>query len=234
MLEIRERLADDLGEQEQLDRRRRELNRYFVIEKAGTGRNTRYQLIGRKAELESEAIGISERVRAEVLREGRCRMCGRTPTDDGVKLQVDHIMPQSWGGPNELQNLQALCEECNRGKKNYFDSLAAYGPAIRDASRHDEPHRRIGEILKAFAPDEVRSDVIEMVAHANQYQEDWQKRLRELRELGWVIKWRRKRDEAGRVRVYWRAEKWTPWPDGKIRAEISRREREKRQVRRQR
>jgi hypothetical protein len=154
-------------------------------------------------------------------------MCGRTPREHGVVLEVDHKMPQSWGGTNDIDNLQPLCQECNRGKKAYFATLDQYGEAIRAAADHDEPHRRIGEILRAFAPDEVRSDVIELVAHSKQYQEDWQKRLRELRELGWVIRPRRKRDESGRVRVYWRAEVCPPWPEGNLRAEISRRERAK-------
>jgi 5-methylcytosine-specific restriction endonuclease McrA len=224
MIQIREHLVRELGDQEQMDRRRRELNKYFEIEKARLGRSVTYRLVGRKAPLESAALGISERLRAEVLRDARCNMCGRTPKDDRVKLQVDHRMPQAWGGTNELENLQALCEECNRGKKHYFATLRDQGPQIKRAARYDEPHRRIGEILKAFAPGEVRSDVIEMAAHSGQFQEDWQKRLRELRVLGWAIKWRKRKDEVGRVRVYWRVDHWEPWPRGNIRAEISRRE----------
>ncbi|MBR2352886.1 MAG: HNH endonuclease, partial [Clostridia bacterium] len=35
---------------------------------------------------------------------------------DGVKLEVDHIIPVSKGGKSTLDNLQTLCERCNRGK----------------------------------------------------------------------------------------------------------------------
>jgi 5-methylcytosine-specific restriction endonuclease McrA len=225
MLEIREHLAAELGDQEQLDRRRRELNKYFIIERGGSGRHTAYRLVGRKAIVESDILGISERVRAQVLQFGRCAMCGRTPAEHNVVLQVDHKMPQSWGGTNDLDNLQALCEECNRGKKDYFRTLDHLGPEIRRASEFDEPHRRLGELLKAAHPDEVRSDVLEMVAHQRQYQEDWQKRLRELRVLGWNYSTRRKKDAQGRVRVFYRLVTSKPWPNGPIRGEISRRER---------
>lgn len=231
MLEIRDALQVELGPQEQLDRRRRTLNQHFVIEKVTGGAETRYRLAARKPETASEDAGISERVRAEVLQHGRCAMCGRTVAEHQVVLQVDHRMPQAWGGSSAPENLQALCEECNRGKKDHFRTLDEYGPRIREAAQHDEPHRRIGELLKAFHPDEVRSDILEMVAHQGQYQEDWHKRLRELRELGWDYRVRRERDGSGRVRSFYRLVKWTPWPDGSIRSEISRRERQRRSAR---
>ncbi|MEW6716410.1 MAG: HNH endonuclease [Chloroflexota bacterium] len=61
---------------------------------------------------------ISRRVRFEILHRDnyRCRACGRG-AENGVKLQVDHIIPVDWGGETQLPNLQTLCEECNAGKK---------------------------------------------------------------------------------------------------------------------
>ncbi len=225
MLQIRQMLEPELGPQEQLDRRRRTLNEHFVIEKVTGGAATSYRLAARKPRTESEDAGISERGRAQWLQNGRCSMCGRTPDEHGVVLQVDHRMPRAWGGSDALDNLQALCEECNRGKKDHFGSLDEYGPRIRAASEHDEPHRRIGELLKAFYPGEVRSDILEMVAHQRQYQEDWHKRLRELRELGWEYEVRKEKEAGGRVRSFYRLTRWAEWPAGNIRAEISRRER---------
>jgi len=63
---------------------------------------------------------LSPRDRETVLmRDGfRCRNCGRSPREDGIKLHVDHIEPWSKGGTNDLENLQALCEECNLGKSD--------------------------------------------------------------------------------------------------------------------
>jgi 5-methylcytosine-specific restriction endonuclease McrA len=224
MREIRDRLPD-LGSQEQLDRRRRELNRYFVIEKPRGGLETRYLLVRIKPGSPEADMGISERDRAAVLRHGRCAMCGRTPLDHGVVLQVDHRLPKDWGGTDALENLQPLCEECNRGKKNLYASYREFADEIKAAAVHDSVHRRIGELLKAFGDKPVRSDVLEMVASLpGDYQEDWQKRLRELRVLGWEIETSRQR-ENGRVRAYYRLVRSAPWPIGDIRQEIRRRER---------
>lgn len=46
-----------------------------------------------------------------------CRVCGRSPKD-GVRLNVDHKKPLSkrWDLRLKLQNLQVLCQSCNRGK----------------------------------------------------------------------------------------------------------------------
>jgi hypothetical protein len=95
------------------------------------------------------------------------------------------------------------------------------------AVNYDEPHRRIGELLKAFKGAPVRGDLLERVASAKQYQEDWQKRLRELRTLGWVVT-PKKRKEQGRVVTYYKLEHAEPWPDGMIASEIRRLERERR------
>ena len=38
---------------------------------------------------------------------------------DGIKIQIDHIVPYTWGGLTVLENLQCLCSDCNEGKKNW-------------------------------------------------------------------------------------------------------------------
>jgi len=223
MREIREELVE-IGTQEQLDRRRRELNRYFEIERVRDGTETRYRLVAQKARAAHVDSGISERDRAAVLRHGLCAMCGRSPLVDGVRLQVDHKIPKEWGGDDALENLQPLCEECNRGKKNLFASYMPFAAKIRTAIGYDSVHKRIGELLKAFGAKEVRSDIVELVAsRPGDYQEDWQKRLRELRVLGWEITTRRRREDD-RIRVYYRLVQARPWPSGSIRSEIRRRE----------
>lgn len=45
-----------------------------------------------------------------------CKMCGANGL--GVKLEVDHILPVAEGGSDFLDNLQTLCFECNRGKRD--------------------------------------------------------------------------------------------------------------------
>lgn len=42
-----------------------------------------------------------------------CLCCGSTE-----KIQIDHILPISKGGENNIENLQPLCWKCNRAKFN--------------------------------------------------------------------------------------------------------------------
>ncbi|OQX01521.1 MAG: hypothetical protein BWK80_59790 [Desulfobacteraceae bacterium IS3] len=47
----------------------------------------------------------------------KCVSCGRSAAND-VILHVDHIVPRSKGGKDELDNYQTLCHICNIGKSN--------------------------------------------------------------------------------------------------------------------
>lgn len=63
---------------------------------------------------------MSPKLRLDVLtRDGFCcKLCGRSAKEHGVALEVDHIVPVAQGGENEINNLQTLCEDCNRGKRD--------------------------------------------------------------------------------------------------------------------
>lgn len=79
---------------------------------------------------------ISGTVRYEVLKRAafRCELCG-VPAD--VKaLEVDHIIPRSMGGPDDLQNFQALCYSCNSMKQARDDTDFR---AVRASYDHREP-----------------------------------------------------------------------------------------------
>lgn len=228
MLEIRDHIGGERGSHEQLQRRRRSLNPLFVIEQTREGGQTKYRLTGRKKKLFTGEEGISEKVKAQVLAPQRCAMCGRTPLGDGVRLQVDHKVPREWGGTDEVENLQPLCEEHNRGKKAFFATYDEDADKIRQAINHDQVHKRIGELLKAFGGEWVSTDLIGLVANAVEPQEDYQKRTRELRVLGWDIQVR-KRKEGRRFVAYYRAASWETWPSGRIRTEITKRERSRKQ-----
>lgn len=58
---------------------------------------------------------IPEEVRIAVWRrdEGKCSKCGSRKN-----LEYDHIIPISKGGSNTVRNIELLCEECNRRKKD--------------------------------------------------------------------------------------------------------------------
>ena len=67
----------------------------------------------------TRTIPLSIRVKVLSRDNFRCIFCGKSPaTDIGTKLHIDHIVPFSKGGTNEMKNLQTLCEKCNLGKSN--------------------------------------------------------------------------------------------------------------------
>lgn len=51
-----------------------------------------------------------------------CCSCGRSSKEEGITLEVDHIIPRSKGGTDGLDNLQTLCKKCNIGKSNKDDT----------------------------------------------------------------------------------------------------------------
>ena len=65
-------------------------------------------------------------LRVQVLEayKAQCAICNRTPQQHGVVVHVDHIIPKSHK-PNLalcFSNLQVLCEDCNMGKSNNFNT----------------------------------------------------------------------------------------------------------------
>jgi hypothetical protein len=61
---------------------------------------------------------ISKRTRFEVFKRDNftCQYCSAKPPK--VPLEVDHIIPVSKKGTNEMINLITACFDCNRGKSN--------------------------------------------------------------------------------------------------------------------
>lgn len=61
---------------------------------------------------------IGPKMRHEVFKRDkyRCKECGSTNKEGA--LHVDHIIPVSQGGMDELSNLQTLCSNCNIAKSN--------------------------------------------------------------------------------------------------------------------
>lgn len=225
--EIRAKTGVSEGTQEHFSRRLRFLYPFFEIDRKFDGPRFTYRLVS--ATGKQPFPPISKTLRAEVLRSQRCAQCGRTPIEDHVKLHVDHKIPQEWGGSNEIKNLQALCSECNEGKKNFYGDLGDEATeSVLGAANFDEPHRRIGEALRRAYPEKIRSDVLDAIASSKQYQDDWQKRARELRELGWKLDTTRQKEESGRVvSYYFLEEEPPPLPEGKISPIIRKIEREK-------
>lgn len=231
MVEVREfdaALQQGAGEgaRNQIDRRLRDLYVYFEITKVYPEHRRRvpgYRLDGwRTQPRTSKNVRVSSRVRVQVLSKARCAYCGKTPLGDDIKLDVDHILPQAWGGTNDPENLQPLCTQCNHDKKDWFSTFEKYAEQIRAATKSKEPHKRIGELLKAFEGEPVPGDLIGVVASMGSFQEDWQKRLRELRTIGWDIKNKKIRVSVGRRRVlsHYYVVTSQPWPKGPVIAAV--------------
>jgi hypothetical protein len=47
-----------------------------------------------------------------------CCSCHRSTREHSIVLHVDHIVPRSRGGKDDITNLQTLCMKCNLGKSN--------------------------------------------------------------------------------------------------------------------
>lgn len=226
-------------DQTHLDRRKRDLKKWFLIERKQAvqevnGRKRKvilYRYLGERTDITDEG-DISQKLRAQVIHSahGRCQMCGQTIEKHGITLVVDHKKPRDWGGANDRENLWAICEKCNAGKKAYFTSLNVDPKVMKKVTAHESVHVRIGELLKAVGVDKpTPSALLEVVAD----QDDWHKRLRELRYpvIGWEIDMSRHKGASGKVEVDYILRKFLPWPPdptGVIRAYEKERERKNR------
>ncbi len=121
---------------------------------------------------------ISERIRYQVLSRDafRCRACGRG-ANNGVKLTVDHVIPVDWGGTNDISNLLTLCEECNRGKKAWVDTVPSQ--TMKEIMDKSTVEQRIEALFDKFPNQDIPSTMIQLVSKGAL---DWQRALRRIRQ----------------------------------------------------
>ena len=110
--------------------------------------------------------------------DSRCQRCGRK-AKDGVKLDVDHIIPVEWWDSeedvNDISNLQILCEPCNEGKKDFVkaqDSLVMKKVYVEKSA-----YRRIKVFFENSPNVDVPYDILETISRIR----DWERTLREVR-----------------------------------------------------
>lgn len=88
---------------------------------ASSPKSKRSKKIRSKARItQKNSRNIPKSIRVDVLRRDnyRCLFCGVSAKK--AELQIDHVIPFSQGGSNDINNLQTLCSDCNLGKSNRF------------------------------------------------------------------------------------------------------------------
>lgn len=96
MVEIRAYMAGFGLNHSQIDRRTRSLREVgFDLTIVRDGRESRYLLDGWRIDGRAKGVAkISAKTRAQILASQRCAMCGKTPSEDNIKLVVDHNGPR--------------------------------------------------------------------------------------------------------------------------------------------
>jgi 5-methylcytosine-specific restriction endonuclease McrA len=210
--ELRHALPTYRGEQQALDRRVRQLRDY--------GYDVRYRKKDNSYLLASssptgnriDTSAISARLAAQVrlIANGQCQMCGNTIKEDGIRLEVDHRVPRKWGGRTEADNLWAICSTCNNAKQAFFQTLP--NSVMEKCMAPKEVWIRIGECLKAFEGKVCPRALLEVVGQ----DDEWTRRLRELRVLGWKIVSVRDPNAQGRYVYAYSLRHWMPWPENLV------------------
>jgi HNH endonuclease len=67
----------------------------------------------------SESVQVQVRQRARYL----CEYCHASEQWQYVRFTVDHVMPLSLGGMDDLENLALACFHCNRRKTNRLTAI---------------------------------------------------------------------------------------------------------------
>lgn len=112
---------------------------------------------------------IPKKIRFEVYKRDKftCQYCGQSAPE--IILQIDHIIPHSKGGSNEILNLVASCEDCNAGKsdrllsdnsvierqKKQLKELADKYEQLQMLIHWREEIKGLGEIAAQLAIDEI-------------------------------------------------------------------------------
>ena len=85
---------------------------------------------------------IARRLREQIAREARqrCGYCLTSARITGTPMEVDHIVPESLGGPTVRENLWLACSMCNDHKGN---RIAAPDPSTGEVVRLFDPRRQV-------------------------------------------------------------------------------------------
>ncbi|MDB5254909.1 MAG: hypothetical protein JWL92_285 [Candidatus Nomurabacteria bacterium] len=138
-----------------------------------------------------DAIDTKTRYRIMQRDNSICQRCGRG-IEDGVKLAVDHKIPVDMGGDGSDENLWILCEECNLGKKHWFNDQNA--GEMKVLLKEKSGSKRL-ELYFDMHPGEILEPARLRVVSGIR---DWERTLRMIRQnTGKNIKYIKKDPETG-------------------------------------
>lgn len=82
---------------------------------------------------------ISKELRAAIWKRdgGFCQHCG-VHSSTGVRMELDHIVPYSWGGRTNYENLILSCHTCNAKKGNNW---AGIGDNRQTRAQYEKAHK---------------------------------------------------------------------------------------------
>ncbi len=166
--QIRALCPEEAATQAQFDRRKRDIYKYHPVEKRREGRPTvrlpvcattdRRQAgprgITREGKSESHLLGSQAVLNVRAYH--RCTWNQR------------HKIPRTWSGKPVAD--RAICESCNRGKKNYFKSLDA--EAMEAILDKESTQGRILFLPKLNYGKPSSNDFIQFVGSFEDFQED--------------------------------------------------------------
>lgn len=110
------RLRQFSGEHQSIDDAIAAVDRFLEREKQRRAKQEEARTHARRVRSQMQADYSNTFVKLGRRDGFRCAICQSSDPD----LQIDHVIPVSKGGANDLDNLQLLCKSCNRQK---WDSI---------------------------------------------------------------------------------------------------------------
>lgn len=106
--------------------------------------------------------------RQEILRSTRgiCAHCGKKLTTKN--MTVEHIIPISRGGTNKMENLTALCYNCNNMKNNLIYLPRSFYLALIGTGQLKNMERMVRDWYQTYMTEELDIQQYPMIAPTNQ------------------------------------------------------------------